>query len=62
MKLTIPYKVRATLYIINVIGTPVIMYLLAKDIIGQQEVMLWGAEMTAVSIMAALNIDKTKEL
>jgi hypothetical protein len=54
MTLNVPYKVRAALYIFTSLGTPVIAYLFAKDIIGELEVTLWAAEVTAVNIMAAL--------
>ena len=59
MTLTLPYKVRAALYIINAIGSPIMAYLLAKDWIGTLEVTLWAAEMTAVFALAGLNITKT---
>lgn len=51
----IPYKVRATLYVITAVGTPIVAYLLNKDIIGQMEVALWSAEVAVVSALAAFN-------
>lgn len=63
MTLTIPYKVRAALYVLNAVGSPVMAYLLAKGVIGNLEVTLWAAEMTAVFALAGLNVVKTdKEL
>lgn len=55
MTLNLPYKVRAGLYVITAVGTPIIGYLFAKDIIGDLEVALWGAEVAVVNIIAALN-------
>lgn len=59
MTLNIPYKVRAVLYIVNAVGSPVMAYLLAKGFIGTLEVGLWAAEMTAVFALAGLNVVKT---
>jgi hypothetical protein len=55
MVLNPPSKVRKALYIVTVVGTPVAVYLQAKGIIGDLEFILWGAEVTAVSALAALN-------
>ena len=60
MTLNVPYKVRAGLYILSSIGTPIIGYLLAKNIIGELEVTLWGGLTTVVTAMAALNTTPTK--
>jgi hypothetical protein len=48
-------RVRKALYALTVVGTPVAVYLQAKGIIGDLEFILWGAEVTAVSTLAALN-------
>lgn len=58
MTVNLPYKVRAALYIINAVGSPVMAYLLAKAVIGTLEVGLWAAEMTAVFALAGLNVTK----
>jgi hypothetical protein len=58
MKLNLPPKVRAALYIFTAIGTPIVGYLLEKSYIGQLEVSLWYAEVTVISVMAYFN---TKE-
>lgn len=50
-----PARIRAIIYIITALGTPVMAYLLAKGIIGDLELNLWAAEVTAVNIMAGLN-------
>lgn len=56
MQFNPPYKVRAILYLITALGTPVVAYLLAKGVIGQLEVVLWSAEVAIVNAMAALNV------
>lgn len=55
MTFNIPYKIRATLYVITAIGTPLVAYLFAKDIIDELEVTLWSAEVAIVSALAAFN-------
>ncbi|MGZ4520694.1 MAG: hypothetical protein ACXVXW_09830 [Mycobacteriaceae bacterium] len=56
MKLNPPRRVRAAIYVANLIGTPVIAYALAKGWIGSTEVTLWGAEVTAAFALAGLNL------
>lgn len=58
MKLNLPYKVRAALYILTAIGTPIVAYLSAKNIVGDLEVVLWSAEVTVVSGLALFNVTK----
>jgi hypothetical protein len=55
MTLNPPRKVRAAIYVANLIGTPVVAYLLAKGYIGNLELSLWGAEATAAFALAGLN-------
>lgn len=55
MNLNPSRRVRAALYVLNAIGTPVVVYLQAKGVIGDLEMILWGAEATVVSGIAALN-------
>lgn len=55
MTLNLPYKVRATLYIITALGSPVIGYLFTIGTIGKEAVALWGAEVTVVGLLAAFN-------
>jgi hypothetical protein len=55
-----PPKVRTAVYIITALGTPIIGYLLSREIIGELEVSLWGGLVTAVNSMAALNVNTTK--
>jgi hypothetical protein len=56
MTLNPPSRVRAVLYILTGLGTPLVAYLAAKGIVGDLEVTLWSAEVAVVSGMAALNI------
>jgi hypothetical protein len=58
MNLNPPRKVRATLYVITAVGTPFVAYLAAKGFIGDLEVVLWSAEVTVVSALAAFNTTK----
>lgn len=59
MTINFPYKVRAAIYIANMIGSPVMAYLLDRGVIGTKEVALWAAEMVAVFALAGLNVKKT---
>jgi len=48
--------IRRALYVLTAVGTPVVVYLQAKGVIGPTEVALWGAEVTVVSAMAGFNV------
>jgi hypothetical protein len=61
MTFNIPPKARIVLYILTIIGTPVMAYLKAKGIVGDLEINLWSAEVVAVAGMAALNVKPDKE-
>ncbi len=52
LDVTLAAKVRAVLYALTALGTPVVSYLLAKGYIGSDEMVFWGAEVTVVSAMA----------
>lgn len=56
MQINLPAKVRAALYILTALGTPFVAYLAATGVIGNLEVSLWSAEVTAVSALAAFNV------
>jgi len=58
MNINFPPKVRISLYILVVIGGPIITYLLAKGFIGELEMGLWAGLTSAVSALAAFNIAK----
>lgn len=55
MTLNPPRRVRAALYLLTALGTPVVVYLQAKGVIGDLELILWSAEVTVVNGIAALN-------
>lgn len=55
MKINVPFRVRVALYLANVLGTPVVVYLRAKGFIGDLELTLWGAEIAAAFVVAGLN-------
>lgn len=55
MPINPPRAVRLALYVLTVIGTPLVAYLNAKGIIGATEVTFWSAEVAAVGLLAALN-------
>ena len=61
MKLNIPPKIRARIYILTALGTPVVAYLKSRHLIGDAEVALWSSEVAAVGAMAALNITPDKK-
>jgi hypothetical protein len=53
-------RVRAAIYVLTAVGTPVVVYLQAKGIIGDLEFVLWSGEVTVASTIAALNIPAPK--
>ncbi len=55
MNLNPPRRVRAALYIITALGTPLAAYLKVKGYVGDEELALWAAEVTVVNGLAALN-------
>ena len=57
MTINPPRRVRVLLYLLTVIGTPLVAYLNAKGVIGDLEVILWSAEVAVVGGLAALNVD-----
>lgn len=57
MKVNLPAKVRLGLYVLTLLGTPLVAYLKLRGFITDLEVGLWAAEVTAVSSLAALNTD-----
>lgn len=60
MRINLPSRVRAGLYIFTALGTPVVGYLLDKGIIGTTEAALWAAEVSVVTVMAALNVTSSE--
>lgn len=58
MTINLPYKIRAALYILTALGTPVVAYLFAKGFLGELEVTLYSGLVVVVSSIAAFNVTK----
>ena len=56
MQLNPPYKVRAALYVLLMLGSPIVAYLQTENYIGANEVNLWLALSAAIALMAGLNV------
>lgn len=61
MSLNPSKTVRAILYVLTAVGTPLVAYLNAKGIIGSLEVSFWSAEVAVVTGLAALNTNNRNE-
>jgi hypothetical protein len=61
MNINLPSKVRAALYILVVLGSPVVGYLSVTEVLGTAEVALWSALTTAIAGLAALNVTPDSE-
>jgi hypothetical protein len=61
MRFNLPSKVRAIIYVVTAVATPVVTYLFAKAYIGELEVTLFAALVTAVNAMAALNVQNPEK-
>lgn len=55
MQLNIPYKVRAFLYVLTMVGTPFVMTMVDQGFMPDWVAVLWAAEVTVVSGLAAFN-------
>jgi hypothetical protein len=55
MNLNLPPAARKVAYTFTALGTPVVAYLQVKGLIGDAEAILWAAEVTVVSTLAAFN-------
>lgn len=60
--IVVPRKVRSALYILLVIGSPIVGYLAISqpDVIGPNEVALWSALTAAIALIARLNLTPDK--
>lgn len=56
MTVNIPSQVRSALYIILLLGSPVVAYLQTSGHIGTNEVTLWLALSAAIALIARLNL------
>ncbi len=55
--ITLPPRLRIAIYLVTLFGTPVVAYLKARGFIGDLEVILWSAEVTAAGTIAVLNVN-----
>ena len=58
MKLEIPYKIRATLYILLMIGGPLLIALNSWGLVDAIGFNLWLGISSAIALIAQLNISK----
>lgn len=56
MTVTIPAKVRTALYILTILAAPLVAYLNATEVIGENEVTMFAAYVTAIAAMAGFNV------
>lgn len=52
-----PRWLRAVLYVVTAVGTPLVAYLNAKGVVGELEVAFWSAEVAVTTGLAALNLN-----
>lgn len=60
MEFNLPPKVRLTLYVIVAISSPFVTYLADRGTIGTLEVSLFAGVVSAVSALAAINLNRSK--
>lgn len=60
MTVTIPSRVRLILYVLTVLGTPVVGVLVDQNIWPSWVGVLWSAEVAAVGTLAASNVTPDK--
>lgn len=56
----LPPRLRVALYLLTMFGTPVVVYLRARGVIGDTELTLWSAEVAVASAVAAFNVPPVK--
>lgn len=56
MTVNVPPRLRLAIYLLNVFGAPLVAYLFAKEWIGELEVTLFAAEVSAAFLVAGLNV------
>lgn len=61
MKLNIPAPLRVALYVITLLGTPVVTILVQQQILADWVSILWSAEVAAISALAAFNVPSKDE-
>lgn len=57
MTINLNPALRRVLYVLTALGTPVVAYLVQKDILDQDFSVLWSAEVAVVGSMAAFNVN-----
>lgn len=62
MDVNLNRNLRLILYIVTAIGAPVIAYLNATGVIGENEITLWAGLTTVVAAIAGFNITPTKKV
>lgn len=55
MKINLPYRVRAVLYIVTAVVTPIVAVLVEQTILPAWVGVLWASEVTVVGAIAAFN-------
>lgn len=61
MRINLPNKVRAILYVVTAIGTPIVGVLADQKFLPDWVMTLWTAEVAVVSAMAALNVNTPED-
>lgn len=56
MKLNPPAQLRTFLYVVIMLGTPIMAYLQIKGIADTPEIALWAALTSAIALMAGFNV------
>ena len=56
MTINVPEKLRGLLYIIVMVGGPIVAYAMDKEWIGAQELALWAGITSIVSLIARFNL------
>lgn len=56
MNINLPANLRAAIYVITAIGSPVVAYLGQQEVIGTFWVGLWAVIVTAVASLARINV------
>ena len=56
MSFNISPTFRVGIYVLNLLGAPVVVYLRARGVVGDLELTLWGAEVSAMSLLAGVHV------
>lgn len=61
MTITLPYKVRAAIYVLVVLGTAIVVPLNQADVLSDTVLAVWSSISGAASLLAALNVAPGEE-